>query len=329
MGQHQHLHALRKMSPFLWSSLIFSLSFVDYAAEGLSLPPFAAKSNNLLTSNQSSRRSFLQKTGEKLSIAAPALLTSTLLLPSQQALAIGEGSERMVFRRAPSAPLGALLPAVQQRLLLEAVRELANKLSGKNDDSLTQVRQQIESILLRLPDDGSISKNPKNQDYKVMKQYSPSKVISGTLVRAAMNIYTSNLNYGNIATSTAKNNPNEVYEVKDPSWKKEYIRANDGLPSVDKVIAADLDLRDLYRNQVQQKLDDASAEWYSGSCDLQEFQSLLSDAATAFDSWLDRISEKDVKDAIQAVLEGKELQLYQSYSAGFVPTSSTSLSTTR
>jgi hypothetical protein len=42
--------------------------------------------------------------------------------------------------------------------------------------------------------------------------------------------------------------------------KKAYIRANDGLPDVKAVITSDLDLRDLYRNELQLKVDDAQAE---------------------------------------------------------------------
>ena len=162
----------------------------------------------------------------------------------------------------------------------------------------------------------------KNQDAKLLKQYSPSRVLSGDLVRASMNLYTANLNYGaaissNTNKDNGKNNPAaDVYEVTDPAWKKSYIRANDGLPSVDKVVAADLDLRDLLRNQVQLKLDDASAEWYNSNndCDdIQEFRALLQEAAASFDLWLDRIAEKDVQEALQAaLLEGKEWQkLYE------------------
>ncbi|KAL3907484.1 MAG: hypothetical protein SGILL_008857 [Bacillariaceae sp.] len=228
-------------------------------------------------------------------------------------MAIGEGSERMVFRQGPPAPLGALLPAVQQRLLLEAIRELAK---GLPDSDEKRRRQQIQSVLLPLSE-------TKQSDYKLMKQYSASKVLSGPLVRASMNVYTANLNYGAAASSDNKN-PADVYDVTDPQWKKAYIRANDGLPDVKRVIVADLDLRDLYRNEVQQKLDDASAEWYSSSCELKEFQELLQEAASSFDAWFDRIPDKDVQAAIQAVLDGKELKLQEPFAAGFLPKTVTS-----
>jgi hypothetical protein len=246
----------------------------------------------------------------------------------------------MVFRRTPSASLGDLLPAVQQRLLMEVVLDLADRLieddsQTKHDikDSLSiqqqeqqRYRHQIDYILLPLEQDNKFVSSSSNQEFQIMKTFSTFTVLSGTLVRASMNKYTKNLNYGTTTTIVSSlQNPNDVYTVTDPIWKKAYIRANDGLPSVDKVMAADLDLRDLYRNQVQQKLDDASAEWYSPHCDLDEFRSLVKEAATSFDLWLDRISEKDVKDAIQAAFERKELPLHEPFSAAFFPNLSLSL----
>ena len=124
-----------------------------------------------------------------------------------------------------------------------------------------------------------------------------------------MNIYTANLRYGE----------QPQYTVTDPNWKKSFIRANDGLPDVQQVIIADLDLRDLYRNQVQVKLDDASAELYSDNRDLDELKTLLQEVAVAFDQWLGRIDDADVAAALDAALQGKSLQVYDSYYAGFIP----------
>ena len=154
-----------------------------------------------------------------------------------------------------------------------------------------------------------------------MLQYQPSTQLSGDIVRASMNIYTANLQYVD----------QPKYTVTDPTWKKSYIRANDGLPDVQKVVEADLDLRDLYRNQVQLKLDDASAELYyllkesqaksdiGDSVDLEELQILLQQAAPAFDKWLGRIDDTDVADALKAALDGKKVKVYEPYYAGFIP----------
>jgi hypothetical protein len=195
-----------------------------------------------------------------------------------------------------------------------------------------QRRQRLESILLPIVNDGdNLYKRrsyDKDQDYKLLKQHSPSKVLSGGMVRAAMNIYTANLDYGNISNQqNNNNNPSDIYTVTDPAWKKAYIRENDKLPDVQQVIAADLDVRDLYRNQVQQKLEDAAAELYynrgSGgsnvNLDVEEVRTLLQEAAQSFDLWLDRIADEDVKSAIQAAMEGKELKVYEPFTAGFLP----------
>jgi hypothetical protein len=70
------------------------------------------------------------------------------------------------------------------------------------------------------------------------------------LIRAALNAYTNNLVFGAdayIFTGT-------------PEERKRRIR-NDSLPDVTTVIRSDLDLRDLYRNQVLTAMEDAKAEF--------------------------------------------------------------------
>lgn len=253
--------------------------------------------------------------------AAAAACWATTCRADKSALAIGEGQERMVLTQKPHAPTAALLSAVQQRLLLEKCLVLASQLQT-TDTAPPQQQQaeilcQLKTILLPLNDDDDdaakrrVSKN--NKDLNVMLQHSPAQVMSGALVRAAMNIYTSNLSDNN-------NKESAEYNVTDPTWKKQYIRANNGLPPVQRVITADLNVRDLYRNAVQLALDDAAAELYNNNgSDVLELKSLLRDAAVNFDLWLDRISDKDVQDALQMAMEGKTLQVYESYTAGFVP----------
>ena len=238
--------------------------------------------------------------------------TTSPTIYNEAAVAVGEGEQRMILTRQPKAPTGALLPAAQQRLLLEKCRVLAADLANADSEREETTIRQLQSILVALEDDNdaassSNKKRNNNKDLNTMLKKSPAKVLSGDLVRAAMNIYTANLSYG------------EAYAVTDPNWKKNYIRANDGLPDIKQVIVADLDLRDLYRNQVQLRLDDASAELYSPTCDIDELQSLLREAAESFDQWLGMISNADVTEALQAALEGKSLQVYDSFYAGFVP----------
>ncbi|CAB9521331.1 expressed unknown protein [Seminavis robusta] len=247
--------------------------------------------------------------------ATTTATTMTLLLPPfhQEARAIGEGEQRMVLREKPTAPIGALLPAIQQRLLLQAALELAQSSS----------QQQFEKLQTILPPlDDQSSKRGTSQDVRVLQQYNPAKVLRGDLIRACMNLYTTNLNYDKLLLQTARDDA--AYTVTDPTWKKSYIRANDGLPDIQKVIGADLDLRYLYRNQVELKVEDAAAELYYASdnnnnIDREELISLLREATLAFDQWLDRIRYGDVRDALEAALSGKTTRVYDSWASGFLP----------
>ena len=78
------------------------------------------------------------------------------------------------------------------------------------------------------------------------------------------------------------------------------------------VIAADLDLRYLYRNQLLTALDDARAEWkyqtqqqqqqqQQSSVDWTELVHLLKQAQMACQQWFDFIDERDVQEAIKVV----------------------------
>jgi hypothetical protein len=223
--------------------------------------------------------------------------------------AIGEGGQRMVLTQKPSAPVGALIPATQQRLLLEKCLYLSNKLTNveEGDDEYDELIIKLKALLAPL----SPTLSKKNADLQVLQQSPPNRRLQGDVVRATMNIYASSLRY-----------PEKLpeYTVMDPSWKKSYIREYDGLPNIAQVMQADLDLRDLYRNAIVTKLDDASAELYnSRTMDVVELNQLLTEAAAEFDLWLGRIEDAQVQQALQAVLEGKTSKIYDSYYAGFVP----------
>ena len=268
-----------------------------------SIPTVPIKGNDEPTSSRQ-RRAFLSNlaTATTSSIILPVLLQ--LVEPPKDARAIGEGEQRMVFKEKPTAPIDALLPAIQQRLLLELALEACKERKW----------EKLKSILPPLDDEASIIGT--KQDLKVLKRYNPAQVLKGNLVRATMNLFTTNLNYDNLL---AKSSPTEAYDVTDPAWKKSYIRSNDGLPDIQKLIGADLDLRYLYRNQVQLKLDDAAAELYAADCDEHDLQHLLEEAAAAFDQWLDRVRYGDVREALELALQGKTAKVYDSWAAGFLP----------
>jgi hypothetical protein len=208
----------------------------------------------------------------------------------------------------PKAPMGALLPATQQRLLLEKAITLATKLVASTEPTeQEQYVEALKSIVMDPSSTASTSRRPKDQ--QIISQYPPDKILSGDLIRAAMNIYTANLRFG------------EGYDVNNAEWKKAYIRAFDGLPDVKIVITADLDLRDLYRNEIQLKLEDAQAELYlsSDSREDAELKALLEQAMEALLQWFGMIGEADVQEAQQAAREGQRLQIYDPYFAGFFP----------
>lgn len=88
---------------------------------------------------------------------------------------------------------------------------------------------------------------------------------------------------------------------------------NDQLPDIRTVITADLDLRDLYRNQWQTVTDDLQAELYSNSPpSYEEVQRLLHEALAAAEGWFALIEAKDVYEAETKVQE--QQHLFSNYS---------------
>jgi len=113
-------------------------------------------------------------------------------------------------------------------------------------------------------------------------------------VRRAMNIYTTNLNF----------DKNKYVYSGSKEEKKKLVR-EDRLPSATEVIRSDLDARDLYRNEVQTKLEDVRAEYLYqkgvGLEDLSELVGLLKEAKLALDSWFGFIPDEDIKLALETV----------------------------
>jgi len=251
------------------------------------------------------RRSFLMR--QYIMVVSPpaavAVVSALLLHPPAPAHALGEGEERMIFKQKPTAPMAALIPAVQQRLLLQASLEFLKK------GDIEKVKQILSPL------DGDYMPNIfyGQQNMNVIKKYNPAKVLRGDLVRATMNLYQTNLNYNDLL-----GNPTDAFIITDPAWKKSFIRENGGLPALQRVIGADLDMRQLLRNQVQLKIDDAAAELYAPDRDDEELTALLEEAARNFDLWMDRVRTGDVRDALQAILSGESVQVFETVAAGFL-----------
>jgi hypothetical protein len=248
--------------------------------------------------------------------------TATIsMMPSSPlpSLAIGEGEQRMTLTQKPKAPLAALIPAAQQRLLLEQCLYLSNQLrkNSTSDEKREKTLQELKSLLAPLPSSYIIApgkgKRKRNYDVQILQKALPNQRLSGEVAAAALNVYMTSLRYGDKLPE---------YEITDNAWKKSYIRENDGLPTIQNVLRADLNLRELYKNSLVTRLDDASAELYNTNnamVDAEELKQILQNAANDFDLWLERIDDSQVKQALRAALEGKTAKLYDSYSYGFVP----------
>jgi hypothetical protein len=118
-------------------------------------------------------------------------------------------------------------------------------------------------------------------------------------IRAAFNAYTNNLLYGDSAKLTAS-----------PQVRRRLIR-DDQVPDVSTVIRSDLDLRDLYRNQVLSAVDEARAELSyqlatarddPASVDLADLSGLLITAWESCDLWFSLVPDQDAREALTLVL---------------------------
>ena len=117
-------------------------------------------------------------------------------------------------------------------------------------------------------------------------------------VRAALNFYTSNLNF----------NPDKYTLTGSKSERSQLIR-NDQLPDVKNVIASDMGLRYLLRNEVLTALDDARAELRyqmeeeekGNNVDGTELLDILQQAQASCDKWFGLIGKKDVAAALEIV----------------------------
>jgi hypothetical protein len=213
--------------------------------------------------------------------------------------------------RRPYAPIEALIPATQQRILLSKAMETVQRLRADpsscqavSSDSATSaplpcidsLRQYFAPPQPSLAKRAAISMTKRYQDDRQVlqdlerKQSSFTLLLSGKAIRAACNVYTANLRFGESYLLTAS-----------PSDKSRLIRTYSQLPDVKQVITADLDLRDLYRNQIQTLIEDAQAEVYRDEPDLDELSDILKEASGYLDQWYGLIDPVDVQKATELV----------------------------
>lgn len=114
-------------------------------------------------------------------------------------------------------------------------------------------------------------------------------------IRAALNAYTNNLVFG------------DAYQLNVQGDEKKNLVRQNALPDVNSVVVSDLDLRDLYRNEILQNMENAKAELkyqlQTGDIDIGEISGYLQKAQTACSQWFGFIPADDVDAAFQYVME--------------------------
>jgi hypothetical protein len=236
--------------------------------------------------------------GSEQAVAAPSMPTSTVDGDDD-----GDGDNessptpsQSSSSNRPRAPKEALVPATQQRLLLEKAIGLANLLVAckEQKDSnalLNQLKEIFEPPLPSTARKSAVSMTRRYEaDEPVLQRADVANKMSGVVVRAAMNLYTANLQFGGSYILTAS-----------PSVKKALVAKYDGLPAVKQVITADLDLREWYRNLAQTTIEDIQAELYRQEPDSAELVVLLAEATQSFGAFFYLISDNDIREALQLV----------------------------
>lgn len=239
----------------------------------------------------------------------------------------------------PFAPINALVPATRVRIMIDDAVKVASQVvhdgGGSHDSQLFLM--QLESLLLRPQnvtrgyDVGVLPKQPaqsyldsyarRRNELPFLAQPGAALVQNGEIdtwkrlkrqerareesdeyqVRAAFNWYTSNLNF----------NPDRYTLTGSRSERSRLIR-DDQLPDVKNVIASDMGLRYLLRNEVLTALDDARAElrYQMGELDNgkkglevdgAELLEILQRAQISCSKWFDLIGDEDVAEAFDIV----------------------------
>jgi len=256
--------------------------------------------------NNSERRSFFKQiTSYSAKLTTMTLLggcTSFVVQPSTSfvcaAAATGTATNNIMNENSPQmakkpwAPTEALLPAMRVRLLLQQVLQLAKDLdacytSGSHNDKQQELYLEKLDSILKPPQSGQ-------------------ELIPNTSIRLSFDTYTAYLRYDD-----------QYSFVGTKAEKSNYIRNFGMLPNVKQVVQADLDLRDLYRNEVLTNVDEARAELRylmdkllpknntknrtnnqdETKIDTSELVQLLENASTACDKWFAMISPEDIEEA--------------------------------
>lgn len=253
----------------------------------------------------------------------------------------------------PFAPLAALLPATRLKFVVDQMYDLSNNLRQTTDqnaryqilvqmnDLWVQKPQVFQSRQERIPAKSSTTaasiagqittgvSTANKQQYQSnrqnlegatkimamwnqadverqwgMLQYQESKRNAQNELRAALTTYTSQLEYSA-----------ESYLLTANADERKRLIRNDALPSLTAVIASDLDLRDLYRNEFVTAMEDAEAEVTyqlkqqgtdNSVVDVADVVELLEKAHSSLQKWFDLIAAADVREAMEVVKDEQQ-----------------------
>lgn len=234
----------------------------------------------------------------------------------------------------PFAPLESLLPAARVKKVIDRSLAIASELEsgGASDDGRELLVEELKGLILvpqnytrsPLPSD-QVPRRPARQyleSYRRRLGELPALERPGAIleqrgeidawrglkrrereleaeaeVRAAFNAYTSALTFDA-----------ESYRFNALREEKSRLIREDRLPDTKSVIASDMGVRYLYRNEVLTAMEEGRAEFaYQLSIGEQqglswtELVQLLRRAQKACDSWFQLIDEKDVLEAMDAI----------------------------
>lgn len=291
------------------ASLLFCCSVIAFAP-----PP----------SRESSRRNFL----EEIIISASTSVTMVALVITTK--------KEAAVAVAPFAPSDALLPATRVKVMVDNAVEIASKLDAAQSFDVKQILlSDLENLLLKpqnflrgttpidVPQQPAKSYLDAYADYRsrvsILEKPGAMLVQNGEIdawkrlkrqekaredadeIRAALNYYTSNLNF----------NSDKFILTASKDERSKMIR-EDRIPDVKTVIASDMGLRYLLRNDVLTAMDDARAELTyqmkqvtttseASSIDAKDLLDLLLAAQSACNKWFDLIEEQSVQEALAVV----------------------------
>jgi len=229
----------------------------------------------------------------------------------------------------PRAPKEALLPATRIRYEVNRAIDIC-KTDGDNLQPENQI-QSLEDILLNtnkyaVPKDkirGISASTPsalyeKSYGEQLSKMSTADKMLAipvqfgerdtaarlkrrqnklaeGNPIRAAFNFYASQLQF-----------KTDSFLLNANASEKRKLVQEDAIPDIKSVIVSDLDLRDLYRNQILECWDDAAAElkyqMKEDTFNADELNNILLKMKLALDQWFSFIPEEDVKEAYETVV---------------------------